>query len=790
MEPPPAPSVAANSAPPATDGSATAGPRLPFLVAVHCGAGAHAVSKEPEYRQAMSAACRAAAAVLSGGGPAEEAVAAAVRVMEDAPACNAGTGASLNLEGRVECDAGLMAGNGRFGGVGAVAGVRNPILAAAALAGDAGVPLSCGRVRPMLLVGEGARCYAAAVGLEAVPPHLPVPPEYQVTDGARRSWSRYRGMIRAADEDAALQQQGQRTSQSAGTQQHHERPAAARGAAATTGAVPAVSAVQAAAAAASPAAAGSPATADPAVAAGSSRPAAKRQRVEWRGPGAGSSCGAAGGGDAPHGLLRQQVEEGEGDGLAGEDAGEDGGGGEAGEGDEEAEDPGEAEEEMRLDTVGAVCVDHTGCVAAGVSSGGIAVKFPGRLGEAGVYGSGCWAQNPLVGCYCHSSRGGTSRSSRSRSGRDKGPEHQQGGPNAEAEINGTAGGAGEVARTLLASARQAASTLPPQPPRHLLPPLLLLPRSPQHAGSSSSTGQLCCECGQPLLLPGFAASVTGVGEAVVRADLARQCGWAVARGAAVVQAQAQKQERQEQQQQQQPWRQGQVDEGSVRAQLEEAAEGEEVAGEEGEEEDASCLDQDLEAVVRARVLAAQPPPAECGVLAARVELRSHPVAAAPTTAAATAVAASSDPLYRRGASVTAAPAGAAAAAERGGTGTGAEQRVGQQQGPGLGCVEVAVEVAALHCASSMGVAVLSHRDWLPGDRGRSAAGASTAAASGAAATMGGLEEGGPGTCGGRWAPSVGAAAGRAGGARSTSGLAGVGVEAHVALARMAWSVVW
>ncbi|CAI7998443.1 Threonine aspartase 1 [Geodia barretti] len=48
--------------------------------------------------------------------------------------------------------------------------------------------------------------------------------------------------------------------------------------------------------------------------------------------------------------------------------------------------------EAPLDTVGAVCVDKRGGVAGGVSSGGISLKFPGRIGQAAVYGCGCWAE--------------------------------------------------------------------------------------------------------------------------------------------------------------------------------------------------------------------------------------------------------------------------------------------------------------------------------------------------------------------------------------------------------------
>jgi taspase (threonine aspartase 1) len=45
-----------------------------------------------------------------------------------------------------------------------------------------------------------------------------------------------------------------------------------------------------------------------------------------------------------------------------------------------------------LDTIGVVCVDKTGDVVASCSSGGLALKHPGRVGQAGSYGAGVWAE--------------------------------------------------------------------------------------------------------------------------------------------------------------------------------------------------------------------------------------------------------------------------------------------------------------------------------------------------------------------------------------------------------------
>src|SRR5438309_695848 len=72
--------------------------------------------------------------VLSRGGPALDAVEAAIMELEDAPVFDAGTGSHLNLDGRVECDAMVMDGASlRAGAVACVQRIRNPIRLARAV---------------------------------------------------------------------------------------------------------------------------------------------------------------------------------------------------------------------------------------------------------------------------------------------------------------------------------------------------------------------------------------------------------------------------------------------------------------------------------------------------------------------------------------------------------------------------------------------------------------------------------------------------------------------------------
>jgi len=55
------------------------------------------------------------------------------------------------------------------------------------------------------------------------------------------------------------------------------------------------------------------------------------------------------------------------------------------------------------DTVGALVLDSSGGLGAGVSSGGLLLKQSGRIGEAAIFGAGCWASSPVdtnIGVAC------------------------------------------------------------------------------------------------------------------------------------------------------------------------------------------------------------------------------------------------------------------------------------------------------------------------------------------------------------------------------------------------------
>ncbi|KAI7868733.1 threonine aspartase [Spinellus fusiger] len=130
----------------------------PVFIAVHVGAGYLSRQNEMSYRTACARACKKAMLLLKKNGCSRDAVAAAIQSLEDDPITNAGYGSNLTFDGKVQCDASLMCGQeGDFGAVGAVAGLKNPILAARKMVEESSKGLlTCGRIPPMLLVGKGA----------------------------------------------------------------------------------------------------------------------------------------------------------------------------------------------------------------------------------------------------------------------------------------------------------------------------------------------------------------------------------------------------------------------------------------------------------------------------------------------------------------------------------------------------------------------------------------------------------------------------------------------------------
>ena len=127
---------------------------------VHGGAwaipGEAAVAHESGVRRALEAGFE----ILSRAGSALDAVEAAVTIMEDDPAFDAGRGSFLTSDGRVQLDALLMdGGRMKAGGVACVERLRNPIRAAR---------LVLEKSPHVYFVGQGAELFAHAHGMELI----------------------------------------------------------------------------------------------------------------------------------------------------------------------------------------------------------------------------------------------------------------------------------------------------------------------------------------------------------------------------------------------------------------------------------------------------------------------------------------------------------------------------------------------------------------------------------------------------------------------------------------------
>ena len=138
-----------------------------YVLVIHGGAGGMnpermGAERIEEAHNGLQQALDAGEMILKNGGSALDAVEAAVRLLEDHPAFNAGRGAVYNADGRIELDASIMDGQNLMAG--AIAGVRtikNPVTTARRV---------MEKSPHVLLIGDGAVLFAKEQGVEMVDP--------------------------------------------------------------------------------------------------------------------------------------------------------------------------------------------------------------------------------------------------------------------------------------------------------------------------------------------------------------------------------------------------------------------------------------------------------------------------------------------------------------------------------------------------------------------------------------------------------------------------------------------
>lgn len=125
----------------------------PILV-IHGGAGSKI--RNPEGREKdLGESLESGFCELKNGENSIIAAIKSVKVMEDSPFFNAGTGSVPNLMGEVEMDASIMKSDGTFGAVASIKNVKNPVDVAYQVATE---------TEHLMLAGEGAALFARKYG--------------------------------------------------------------------------------------------------------------------------------------------------------------------------------------------------------------------------------------------------------------------------------------------------------------------------------------------------------------------------------------------------------------------------------------------------------------------------------------------------------------------------------------------------------------------------------------------------------------------------------------------------
>jgi len=179
-------------------------------IAVHGGAGVHALKHEKQIKHALRKACTSALSATiqteTSNSPRHDTdsenihtsltmVEYAIKVLEDDEHFNAGRGSNLTIDGTVECDAAIMDEKGAFGSVGAVSGCKNAIGLARAVLDYSRVPDRLGRVPPLTLVSSGA-CNFAADRVETVPA------EELITPKTYEHWKKWKNRLDSSDDSS------------------------------------------------------------------------------------------------------------------------------------------------------------------------------------------------------------------------------------------------------------------------------------------------------------------------------------------------------------------------------------------------------------------------------------------------------------------------------------------------------------------------------------------------------------------------------------------------------------
>jgi beta-aspartyl-peptidase (threonine type) len=146
-----------------------------YSIIVHGGVGAVSHDKEEAVLAGVREAVKAGSDVLASSGSSLDAVETAIKILEDNPLFNCGTGSVLTFDGDVEMDAAVAYGPAL--GFGAIAGIKNiqhPISLAR---------MVMEKTDHVLLQGGGAQEFARMMGIA---PHNPI------TEERRVQWRAYR----------------------------------------------------------------------------------------------------------------------------------------------------------------------------------------------------------------------------------------------------------------------------------------------------------------------------------------------------------------------------------------------------------------------------------------------------------------------------------------------------------------------------------------------------------------------------------------------------------------------